>query len=346
MIRLLECVPNFSEGRDIKKIDHIVSSIASVEGVRILNVDVGFDTNRTVVTFVGRPDKVREAAFRGIKKASKIIDMSKHTGAHPRIGATDVCPFIPIQNTTMDECVYAAEMLGERVGEELGIPVYLYELAARHKQRTNLAVIRRGEYEGLAQKMKDPAWKPDFGPVEFNTISGATAIGARSILVAFNINLNTRDARIASRIAGRLRAAGILKHDKTGQIVRKPGLFKECKAIGWYLKKYKRAQVSLNLTDYHVTPPHIVYEACKKLAHEEGVKVTGSELIGMIPLEAMLQAGDYYSQFETGPFISIEELIFLAVQKLGLEELSVFNKEFRIIEYGIEKNKFAMSSSS
>lgn len=335
---LIECVPNFSEGRDKNKIARIVSAISSVEGIKVLNVESGFDANRTVVTYVGSPDHVREAAFRAIKKASELIDMSKQSGVHPRIGATDVCPFIPLQNATMAQCVQVAEKLGERIGTELDIPVYLYAHAARQKIRNNLANIRRGEYEGLSEKMDGPLWKPDFGPAQFNRKSGATVIGARPLLVAFNINLNTNNVNIARKIAGRIRTSGFNKRNSNGILVKKAGMFKECKAIGWYMDKYKKAQVSINLTNFRITPPHIVYECCKELAVEEGTVVTGSELVGMIPLAALLHAGRYYASLDKTEIESEEKMINFVVEKLGLEELTSFKKELKIIEYGLRKN--------
>jgi glutamate formiminotransferase / formiminotetrahydrofolate cyclodeaminase len=334
---LIECVPNISEGRDEHKIARIVSSISGIDGIQVLNIESGFDANRTVVTFVGPPAKVQTAVFKLVKKATELLDMSNHSGAHPRIGAVDVCPLIPLQRATMENCVRLAKMLGEKVGEELGIPVYLYGNAARQKYRSNLADIRRGEYEGLAEKMSNPLWKPDFGPAKFNRLSGAIAIGARPILIAFNINLKTRDVRIAQKIAGYLRTSGFKSKSKNGQFVKKPGLFRECKAIGWYMDKYKIAQVSFNLTDYTITPPHVVYEACKNLALKEDVMVAGSELVGMIPLDALLNAGRYYAKLEQIDMVSEEKLINIAVQKLGLEELAPFDKEFKIIEYGLRR---------
>ena len=281
-MRLVECVPNFSEGRDLARIDEITNEIKGVEGVRLLDVDPGKDTNRSVVTILGTPDEVVEAAFRAIRKAAEVIDMSKHSGAHARMGATDVCPFIPVSGMTMDDCAELARRLGSRVGEELGIPVYLYEYAAATPERRNLANIRAGEYEGLEAKLADPEWKPDFGPAEFNPGAGATVIGAREFLIAYNVNLNTRDTKVASEIAFTIREKGRLKRDKAdkivrdadGKVIREKGLFKECKAVGWYMEDFGRAQVSINLTNYNITPPHLVFDECERIAAEQGARVT------------------------------------------------------------------------
>ena len=263
MLKLVECVPNFSEGRDIAKIDQITGEIDATDGVKLLDVDPGKDTNRTVVTFVGTPEAAVEAAFKAIAKAAEVLDMSKHTGAHARMGATDVCPFVPVTGVTMEDCAELARALGKRVGEELGIPVYLYEEAASSPERRNLANVRSGEYEGLAEKLKDPEWKPDFGPAEFNPKTGATAIGAREFLIAYNINLNTRERASAREIAFTIREKGRLKRDKQGDVVRDKsgkalrvaGTFKACKAVGWYIEDFGRAQISINLVNYKVTPP-------------------------------------------------------------------------------------------
>jgi glutamate formiminotransferase/formiminotetrahydrofolate cyclodeaminase len=268
MMKLVECVPNFSEGRDLAKIEQITAEIKSTEGVTLLDVDPGKDTNRTVVTLVGSPEAVVEAAFKAIAKAAEVIDMSQHKGAHARMGATDVCPFVPVSGVTMDDCVELAKKLGKRVGDELGIPVYLYEHAASKPERRNLANVRAGEYEGLPEKFKDPEWKPDFGPAEFKPGPGATAISAREFLIAYNINLNTRDTRIAKEIAFSIREKGRLKRDKNRKIVRDengnglrvPGKFKECKAVGWYMEDFGRAQISINFTNYKITPPHLVFD--------------------------------------------------------------------------------------
>lgn len=345
MKQLIECVPNFSEGRDMSVVKQITDEIESVEGVRLLNVDPGKATNRTVVTFVGEPKAVIEAAFKGIKKAGELIDMSRHKGEHPRMGATDVCPLIPIANITMDETADWARKLGERVGKELQIPIYLYESAQPDKKRSNLSVIRAGEYEGFFKKIKLPEWKPDFGPAEFDAKRGATVIGARDFLVAYNVNLNTTSTRRANSIAFDVREAGRVKREGnpiTGKIVTDekgnpvfiPGTLKSVKAIGWYIEEYGVAQISMNLTNINITPVHIAFdEVCKKAA-ERGIRVTGSELVGLIPLKAMLDAGRYFLKKQnrsTG--VSEKELIKIAIKSMGLDELSPFKPEERIIEY-------------
>lgn len=342
MMKLVECVPNFSDGRDMAKIDRITADIAAVEGVKLLDVDPGRDTNRTVVTFIGDPDAVVEAAFRAIRRAAEVIDMSKHTGAHARMGATDVCPFVPVSGVTMDDCAGLARRLGERVGNELGIPVYLYEHAASVPERRNLAVVRAGEYEGLPEKLADPDWQPDFGPAEFNAGAGATVIGAREFLIAYNVNLNTRDTKIAREIAFTIREKGRLKRDEKGTVVRDengkalrtPGIFKNVKAIGWYMDDFGRAQISINLTNFHVSPPHLVFDECSRIAGELGARVTGSELVGLIPLEALLEAGRHYlkKQGRTDG-VPESELIHIAVLSLGLDDLSPFEPDKKIIEH-------------
>jgi len=342
MMKLVECVPNFSEGRDMSKIEQITNEIKSVEGVKLLDVDPGKDTNRTVVTFIGSPERVLEAAYKAIARAAEVIDMRKHKGAHARMGATDVCPFVPVSGVTMEDCAELARKLGKRVGEELGIPVYLYEEAATRPERKNLANIRAGEYEGLPEKLKDPEWKPDFGPAEFNAKSGATVIGAREFLIAFNVNLNTRDTKIAREIAFTIREKGRLKRDENGKVVRDengkalrvPGKFKACKAVGWYMEDFGRAQISMNLVNYKITPPHIVFDECCRLAEKLGVRVTGSELVGLIPLEAMLQAGRHYLKKQgktTG--VPESELVHIAVLSMGMDDLYKFEPEKKIIEY-------------
>lgn len=348
MEQLIECVPNFSEGRDIGIIKQITDEIESVEGIKLLNVDPGKATNRTVVTFVGVPGAVVEAALRGIKKAGELIDMSKHKGEHPRMGATDVCPMIPIANITMQETAEYARILGERVGKELGIPVYLYEEAQPDKKRSNLSVIRNGEYEGFFKKIRLPEWKPDFGPSEFDAKRGATVIGARDFLVAYNVNLNTTSTRRANAIAFDVREAGRVMREGdplTGKIITNPdgtpksvpGSLKAVKAIGWYIEEYGIAQISMNLTNISVTPVHIAFdEVCKK-ANERGIRVTGSELVGLIPLKAMLDAGRYFLQKQkrsTG--VSEKELIKIAIKSMGLDELGPFKPEERIIEYQLK----------
>ena len=342
MRKLVECVPNFSEGRDRAKIDEITAEIGATEGATLLDVDPGKDTNRTVVTFVGSPEAVVEAAFRAIKKASEVIDMSQHKGAHARMGATDVCPFVPVSGVTMDDCVELAKKLGKRVGEELGIPVYLYEYAASKPEWKNLANVRAGEYEGLADRFAKPEWKPDFGPAGFNSRAGATAVGAREFLIAYNVNLNTRDTALAKEIAFTIREKGRLKRDENRKVVRDengtalrvPGKFKECKAVGWYMEDFGRAQISINMTNYKISPPHAIFDECCRLAGEIGVRVTGSELVGLIPLEALLRAGRHYLKKQgrsTG--VPEEELIHIAVLSLGLSDLYPFENDKKIIEY-------------
>ncbi|MFW5627971.1 MAG: glutamate formimidoyltransferase [Candidatus Cloacimonadaceae bacterium] len=345
-MKLMECVPNFSEGRDMAVIDAIAASIKEVNGVSLLDVDPGADTNRTVFTMAGEPDAVVEAAFQAIKTASELIDMSKHSGAHPRMGATDVCPFIPISNMTMEECVEYAKKLGKRVGEELEIPVYLYEHAASKPEWQNLANVRQGEYEALPEKAKDPDWKPDFGPHAFNAKSGATAISAREFLIAYNINLNTRDKAKAHDIALSIRERGRLKRDENGKIVRDAdgnrlrveGLFKECKAVGWYIDEYNRAQISINLTNYKITPPHLVLDKVRELANDMGVQVTGSELVGLLPKAAILESGKYYLE-KMNESIGIPEKMIMetAIQSMGLAELGDFDLDKKVIEYAIAK---------
>lgn len=345
-MKLVECVPNFSEGRDMAVIEKITSEIESTEGAKLLDVDPGKDTNRTVVTFIGSPDAVVEAAFKAIARAAELIDMSKHIGAHPRMGATDVCPFVPVSEITMEECAELARRLGARVGEELGIPVYLYEHAASTPERQNLANIRAGEYEGLPDKLKDPAWKPDFGPAGFNEKAGATVIGAREFLIAYNVNLNTRDTKVAREIAFTIREKGRLKRDDSGQVIRddsgkarkEPGIFKACKAVGWYMEDFGRAQVSINLVDYTITPPHLVFDECCRIAGEMGARVTGSELVGLIPLEAMLSAGRHYlEKLGKTKGVPESELIHTAVLSMGLGDLYPFEPEKKIIEYQFDR---------
>ena len=391
--RIVECVPNFSEGRDMKVIEQIADAIKSVEGVELKDIDPGAATNRTVFTFIGEPDAVVEAAFRAIKKAAELIDMRKHKGAHPRIGATDVCPFVPVSGVTMDDCVELAKKLGKRVGEELGIPVYLYEYAATSPERRNLAYIRRGEYEALPEKLKE--LPPDFGPSEFNewiAKTGATVIGAREFLIAYNINLNTTEKQYATDIAFELREKGrsarrgnikpfyfrgeIIRYGKNhypcgncnfvaktldeleehtqsahgysikellllnnydldnleGKAVKKPGMFKHCKAIGWYVDDYGIAQISINLTNYKVTPPHAVLEAARELAKERGLVVTGSEIVGLVPFPAMIQAGKFYlRQQDKSTGIPVKDIIHIAIRSLGLEDVAKFDPEEKII---------------
>ena len=386
--QLVECVPNFSEGRDRAKIKAITDAIEAVSGVQLLDVEIGAATNRTVVTFVGAPAAVEEAAFQAIARASQLIDMSQHKGEHPRMGATDVCPFVPVEGVTMAECVAIARRVGERVGRELEIPVYLYEAAASSPERKNLADVRKGEYEGLAKKFADPAWKPDFGPALFHPRSGATAIGAREFLIAYNITLNTDDKNKAADLAFAIRAKGRVGRSGNtapyynrgkkllyaagafpcgscghvaasyadvkahcarehgydleellvaneldvsaleGKQVYRPGLFAECKAIGWYVDEYKRAQISINLTNYKVTPPHLVLEAVRELAAERGLVVTGSEIVGLLPWQALYDAGQYYlkKQGGTGAAPRID-VLRAAVFSMGLNDVAVFDVE-------------------
>ncbi len=341
-MKLVECVPNFSEGRDLEKIKAITKEIEATPQVTLLDVDPGESTNRTVVTFIGTPEGVKEAAFRAIKKAAEVLDMSKHKGAHSRIGATDVCPFVPVSGMTMEDCVHIAHEVGKRVAAELDIPVYLYEEAAQKPERKNLANIRVGEYEGLPEKFKDPEWAPDYGKPVFNSRAGATVIGAREFLIAYNINLNTRDRRLAHHIALNLRERGRAKRDKNGKIIRDehgkaikvPGKFKEVKAVGWYIDDYGIAQISINFTNYKVSPPHLVFDETIKGAEALGLRVTGSELVGLIPKEAMLMAGKYYLEKQgKSPGVPDEELIDIAVKSLGLEDVSPFDPRKKIIEY-------------
>ena len=348
MKRIIECVPNFSEGREMEVIRLITEVIEKIPGIKLLNVDPGYATNRTVVTFAGEPEIVMEAAFQSIKKASELIDMRHHTGEHPRFGATDVCPLVPVSGITMEETVVFARALAKRVGEELQIPVYCYEQAAFEPKRKSLANCRSGEYEGLPAKVTSADWKPDFGPSEFNAKSGATAIGARNFLVAYNINLNTTSVRRANSIAFDVREAGrilrdgdpvtgkIIKDDK-GEPVRIPGTLRSVRAIGWYIKEYRMAQISMNLTDIAVTPIHLAFdEVCKK-ADERGIRVTGSELIGVVPLRCLLDAGKYFLRKQmrsTG--IPDEEILEVAIHTLGLNELAPFDPAKRIIEYLLE----------
>ena len=334
MKQLIECVPNFSEGRDLNIIRQITDVIENVEGVRLLNVDPGKATNRTVVTFVGEPAPVIEAAFRAIRKAAELIDMSKHQGEHPRMGATDVCPLIPISGISMTETVQWAKKLGERVGKEQNIPVYLYESAQENPARRNLSLIRAGEYEGFFKKIKLPEWKPDFGPAEFPAGSGATVIGARDFLVAYNANLNTTSVRRANSVAFDVRENGRKVKNEKGEEINQPGTCKSVKAIGWFIEEYGIAQVSMNLTNISITPVHIAFDECVKSAYNRGMRVTGSELVGLIPLKAMLDAGAYFlkkQQRSTG--VSEQELIRIAVKSMGLDELGPFKPEERIIEY-------------
>src|SRR6266478_645639 len=348
MQKLIECVPNFSEGRDQNIIRQITDVIASVDGVSLLDVDPGASTNRTVVTFVGSPDAAVEAAFRAIKKAAELIDMRKHKGAHPRMGATDVCPFIPISNVNWEEAIACANRLAKRVGDELEVPVYLYEKAAKNKLRSNLSVIRAGEYEVFFEKIKQPEWKPDFGPAVFNEKSGATVIGVRDFLVAYNVNLNTKSVRRATSVAFDVREQGRVKTedgmpsgkpvlDSNGEPVRIPGILKHVKAIGWFVKEYGIAQVSMNLTNIEETPLHLAFDACAEAAAERGLRVTGSEIVGMVPKKCLVDAGRYFlrkQQWSQGA--SEEELIDIAIRSMGLSELKPFDPKEKVIELKIE----------
>jgi glutamate formiminotransferase / formiminotetrahydrofolate cyclodeaminase len=336
--RIIECVPNFSEGRDMEIIKQITDSIKAEDGVKLLDVDPGKDTNRTVVTFVGEPERVSEAAFRAVKKASEIIDMSKHHGEHPRMGATDVCPLVPVSGITMEETAEFARRLAKRIGDELEIPVYCYENAAFEEKRKNLANCRAGEYEGLRKKLADPDWKPDFGPAVFNKRSGATAVGARDFLVAFNVNLNTTSTRRANAIAFDIREKGRNIKNENGEIINVPGTLKSVKAIGWYIEEYGIAQISMNLTNISVTPVHIAFdEVCRK-ADARGIRVTGSELVGLIPLKSILDAGRYFlAKQQRSSGVSDEELIKIAIKSMGLSDIQEFNPEEKIIEYVMEE---------
>ena len=342
---IIECVPNFSEGQDLSVIKAITDAIESVSAIRLLNVDPGKATNRTVVTFVGEPEDVIEAAFRGIQKAAQLIDMSQHKGEHPRMGATDVCPLIPISGISMEETAMFAQKLGRRVGDELQIPVYLYEAAAKIKGRTNLSEIRAGEYEGFFEKIKHPDWRPDFGPLEMDAKAGATVIGARDFLIAYNVNLNTTSVRRANSIAFDVRErgrvlregdpiTGKIKKDENGNPINIPGSLKSVKAIGWFIEEYGVAQISMNLTNIRDTPVHIAFdEVCKK-ADKRGIRVTGSELVGLLPLDCLLDAGRYFlAKQQRSLGVSNAELIKIAVKSMGLDELGPFEPEKRVIEY-------------
>ena len=362
-MKLIECVPNFSEGKDLAKVKAITDAIESVDGITLLDVDPGADTNRTVVTFVGNPDAVSEAAYLGIKMAAEVIDMSKHEGAHPRMGATDVCPFIPISNVSNEECIDLSKEIGQRVGKELSIPVYLYEYSAQTPERKSLPDIREGEYEGLAEKLKDIKWKPDFGPAKFNVAAGATVMGMRDFLIAYNINLNTKDHRLATDIAFEIRESGRSKRkpdpdslnlldgeiirNSDGSPVKVPGMFKEVKCVGWYIDTFKRAQISINFNNYKVSSIHDVYDAACKLADERGIRVTGSELVGLIPLEAILMAGRHYLEKQRRTVgVPEEDIIQAAVQSLGLNDVTPFIAEEKIIEYAVKESDDELMSMS
>lgn len=351
MKQIIECVPNISEGRDAEKIKRIAGVVESVEGVMLLNVDPGKATNRTVITFAGEPHNVIEAAFLLVKKAAEEIDMSKHTGEHPRFGATDVCPLVPVSGITMEETVKYAQQLGERIGKELGIPVYFYENAAKTEKRRNLATVRSGEYEGLKDKLSNPEWKPDAGTDSFDASvkrSGATAVSARDFLVAYNINLNTTSTRRANSIAFDIRERGRVKReggtltgaiikDENGKPVNEPGLLKCVKGIGWFIEEYGIAQISYNLTNISVTPIHVAFDRTCERAEARGLRVTGSELIGLVPKKALLDAGKYFlDKQERSLGVHEEEIMKIAVKTLGLDELAPFNIRERVIEYVLE----------
>ena len=342
MKQIVECVPNFSEGRDKKTIDAIAASIRAVKHVTLLNIEPDKDYNRTVVTFVGEPDAVVEAAYQATKTAAQLIDMSSHMGEHPRIGAADVVPFVPVSNVSMDECVGLANEYGKRVATDLNIPIYLYEYAARTPDRRNLASIRKGEYEGLEKKLGDPAWKPDYGNAVFNAKSGATVTGARKFLIAYNVNLNTPDAAIAQEIALRIRESGrplkdssgmVVKNEK-GESVKVPGTLKAVKAMGVFLERFHIAQVSINLVDFEMTPPHTAYEEVKKQALSLGSDVTGSEIVGLTPMSALLMAGKYFlAKEKKKDDLPENEMVEFAIRKLGLSQLEPFDPKKKVIEY-------------
>ena len=392
MEQIVECVPNFSEGKDKDVIEEIKKSIESVSGIDVLDVDMGADTNRTVVTFIGSPKNISEAAFMGVKRASELIDMAEHEGAHPRMGATDVCPFIPVSNVTMEECVEIAKQTGERIARELNIPIFLYEEAATRVERKNLATVRSGEYEGLKKKLKDKEWKPDYGSRKFNSKSGATAVGAREFLIAYNINLNTNDRTYANEIAYEIRERGRWK--RTGNIhpfyykgdvvyfekdkypdgnsdfvgknfeeletyykneygkdlrkryesiglnpdnlegmpVYKDGKFTHVKGLGWIIPEYNRAQISMNLTNYKISPIHEIYDAVCKEAEKRGIRVTGSEIVGLIPYDAMKSAAEHYlSKMHKSPGLPVNDLMDIAIQSLGLSDVADFNPHDKVL---------------
>jgi glutamate formiminotransferase / formiminotetrahydrofolate cyclodeaminase len=341
--QIIECIPNFSEGRNTTTIETIAQSIRKVAGVKLLHIDIGHAANRTVMTFVGEPKKVCEAAFNAIKTASELINMATHTGRHPRMGATDVCPFVPIANISMEETVVYVNELAKKVGEELLIPIYLYEYSQKNAARNNLSIIRSGEYEGWKEKIKLPEWQPDFGPAILNINAGATVMGVREFLVAYNINLNTKDATIANDIAKAIRASGkiltIKNTDGTSEKQRVPGKLKYLKAIGWYIEEYQRAQVSMNITNPYETKMHTVFETVKAEAEKLNVKATGSELIGMVPLQFLKEAGVFYLQKENKNAANFneKEILECAVKAMGLNELKPFVLEERVVEYAMKK---------
>ena len=342
MRKIIECVPNFSEGRDQHTIDAIAESIRNVDGVKLLSVEPDKDYNRCVVTFIGEPDAVVEAAFQSMKTATNRIDMTKHKGEHPRLGATDVVPFVPISGVTMEDCVNLAHRLAKRVSSELHVPMYLYESAAQSPERKNLANIRKGEYEGLPEKIRDPKWKPDYGEPVFNSKSGATVTGARTFLIAYNVNLNTPDSSLAHEIALRIRESGRPKKDEAGNVMKNekgekviiPGSLKAVKAMGVLLDRANIAQVSINLVDFEQTSPHMAFEEVKKEAHTLGIDATGSEIVGLTPLKALLMAGEFYAARKgASGKKSEEELVTLAADELGLSQLEQFDPKKKVIEY-------------
>ncbi len=346
MERIVECVPNFSEGRDLAKVESITDAIEAVEGVNVIHVDPGAATNRTVVTFVGPPEGIAEAAFRAVEKAAEVIDMREHTGEHPRMGAADVFPFIPVSGVSMDECVEISRDVAERVGRELEIPVYLYENSATTLERRSLAYIRSGEYEGFRTKIKKPGWEPDFGPREFNGKSGCTTMGARQFLIAYNVNLDSDDKDIAQKIAERIRESGAVKRDGDGNImrdssgkaIRESGLLRHVRAVGWYIEEYRKAQISINLLNFKKTPLHIVYDTCAAVARELGCSVTGSEVVGLVPMETMTEAGIHYLRKDgKSPGLPQEELVKVARKRMGLDDVAEFDPERKIIELLIRK---------
>lgn len=363
---IIECVPNFSEGADMTIIKQITDEVEKIEGVSLLDVDPGKATNRTVVTFVGHPEAVIEAAFYAIKKAGELIDMRHHHGEHPRMGATDVCPLIPVSGITMEETVEFAQKLGKRVGEELGIPVYLYEYAAGADYRRNLADIRSGEYEGIAAKITKAEWKPDYGPAAFNEKAGNTAIGARDFLIAYNVNLNTTSTRRANAVAFDVREKGRTKKDEkgkpakdaNGELIWEPGLLKSVKGIGWYIEEYGIAQISMNLTNMHITPLHVAFDTVCERATARGLRVTGSELVGLVPLEAMVEAGKFFLRKQKRSVgVGEAELVRIAIKSMGLDELTPFDPEKKIVEYAMRNatgkklvdmtlDKFALETAS
>lgn len=334
MKKIVECVPNFSEGRNLQIIEAIAESIRKIDGVRLLSVEPDKDYNRSVVTFVGEPEAVKEAAFQAAKTAAELIDMRLHKGEHPRLGATDVVPFVPVSGVTMADCVRIANEFGGRVGRELGIPIYLYEEAARVPERKSLPNIRKGEYEGLPDKLKDPAWKPDYGPMTFNAKSGATATGARVFLIAYNVNLNTNRKDLAHEIALRIRESGRTVKNEKGEGIKVPGSLKAIKAMGVLLERFDIAQVSINLNNYSITPPHVAFAEVEKQARELGIDVTGSEVVGLIPKEALLMAGKFYSGNDISR-MNDEQLIQKAIESLGLSQLEPFDPKKKVIEYMI-----------